>query len=420
MLHRRASEWHAAAGNHDLAIQHAVLAADLDAAALIVTRVALPTFYAGHLATLDRWLSRFDDGTFARNPPLAVIGAWISLLTGRPGVAIRLADVAERATFKGVPPDGSASFESARAMLRAVMCRNGPRDALVNARRALAEEAADSPWRANALYLVGAAEALLGDRETADLLLEQAVLVGSSGSGATAMSALAGRASIRITAGDWAAADGFVREGRALLERGHYEGIGASVPIYALGARIAIHRGDLEAGRDDLVRAQLVRPLLNVAMPWFSVGALIELARAYLAISDPAGAQMVLREAEQIVRQRPGLGTLTDQLVDLRRQLAGAASTLAGSSTLTTGELRVLPYLPTYLSFQDIADRLSISRNTVKTHAMSIYGKLWASSRGEAVERAVELGLLEPYPALMPDRTFRVIGEGSAQHDEAR
>jgi hypothetical protein len=41
-----------------------------------------------------------------------------------------------------------------------------------------------------------------------------------------------------------------------------------------------------------------------------------------------------------------------------------------------------------------------ISRNTVKTHAMSIYGKLWASSRGEAVERAVEMGLLEPYPAL--------------------
>ena len=31
---------------------------------------------------------------------------------------------------------------------------------------------------------------------------------------------------------------------------------------------------------------------------------------------------------------------------------------------------------------------------------MSIYGKVWASSRGEAVERAVALGLLEPYPGL--------------------
>ena len=60
----------------------------------------------------------------------------------------------------------------------------------------------------------------------------------------------------------------------------------------------------------------------------------------------------------------------------------------------------MLHLLPTHLSFPEIADRLNISRNTVKTHAMSIYGKLWASSRGEAVERAVELGLLEPYPGL--------------------
>ena len=88
----------------------------------------------------------------------------------------------------------------------------------------------------------------------------------------------------------------------------------------------------------------------------------------------------------------------------MHRLLSGAATVLAGSSTLTIAELRLLPLLPTYLSFQDIADRLGISRNTVKTHAMSIYGKLWASSRGEAVERSGELGLLEPSPGLEPRR----------------
>jgi LuxR family maltose regulon positive regulatory protein len=60
-----------------------------------------------------------------------------------------------------------------------------------------------------------------------------------------------------------------------------------------------------------------------------------------------------------------------------------------------------------YLSFQEIADGLSVSRNTVKTQALSIYGKLQASSRGEAVERAVELGLLEPYPAAEAMRRTR-------------
>ena len=73
----------------------------------------------------------------------------------------------------------------------------------------------------------------------------------------------------------------------------------------------------------------------------------------------------------------------------------------------------MLPFLPTYLSFQEIAERLMISRNTVKTHAMSIYGKLWASSRGEAVERAVEMGLLEPYPAL--SRGSAVASNGTPQ-----
>jgi LuxR family maltose regulon positive regulatory protein len=60
--------------------------------------------------------------------------------------------------------------------------------------------------------------------------------------------------------------------------------------------------------------------------------------------------------------------------------------------------------MSTYLTFQDIADRMAISRNTVKTHVVSIYGKLQASSRGEAVERAVDLGLLEPFPGLLPGR----------------
>ena len=79
------------------------------------------------------------------------------------------------------------------------------------------------------------------------------------------------------------------------------------------------------------MQAQLVRPLASHAAPWLAVDALLELARAYLAIADTAGAQVVLREAEAIVRRRPALGVLTTELVALRRRLADAAATLAGS-----------------------------------------------------------------------------------------
>ena len=212
------------------------------------------------------------------------------------------------------------------------------------------------------------------------------------------------RAQIAMARGDWAAAEAFSHESRIRLAAAHFEEIVPTLLVHAIDARVAIHRGDAAGARGDLVRAQVLRPLASHAAPWFAVNTLLEIARAYLALSDAAGAQVALREAEAIVRRRPALGVLTTDLVAMRRRLADAAATLIGSSSLTVAELRLLPLLPTYLSFQEIADRLYVSRNTVKTQAMSIYGKLQASSRGEAVERAVELGLLQPYPGLHPVR----------------
>ncbi|HMD25157.1 MAG TPA: LuxR C-terminal-related transcriptional regulator, partial [Streptosporangiaceae bacterium] len=63
------------------------------------------------------------------------------------------------------------------------------------------------------------------------------------------------------------------------------------------------------------------------------------------------------------------------------------------TAPLTDAELRVLKLLPTTSSAQ-MAATLYISLNTVKTHLRSIYQKLGASSRSEAIERAVELRLL--------------------------
>jgi DNA-binding NarL/FixJ family response regulator len=61
---------------------------------------------------------------------------------------------------------------------------------------------------------------------------------------------------------------------------------------------------------------------------------------------------------------------------------------------LTHGETRVLRYLPTNLSAQEIADELYLSVNTVKTHQRHVYQKLGARSRTQAVTRARALGLL--------------------------
>jgi LuxR family maltose regulon positive regulatory protein len=63
------------------------------------------------------------------------------------------------------------------------------------------------------------------------------------------------------------------------------------------------------------------------------------------------------------------------------------------AAPLTSAELRVLNLLPT-TTYTQMAATLYISHNTVKSHLRSIYQKLQASSRSEAIERAVELRLL--------------------------
>lgn len=61
---------------------------------------------------------------------------------------------------------------------------------------------------------------------------------------------------------------------------------------------------------------------------------------------------------------------------------------------LSERELIVLGYLPSRLSNVEIAARLYVSVNTLKTHLKNIYRKLDVTSRGAAIERAESLGLL--------------------------
>ena len=61
--------------------------------------------------------------------------------------------------------------------------------------------------------------------------------------------------------------------------------------------------------------------------------------------------------------------------------------------SLTATEQRILELLPTSTYLQ-IAETRYVSRNTVKTHLRSIYQKLGATSRSQALQRAADLHLL--------------------------
>ena len=61
---------------------------------------------------------------------------------------------------------------------------------------------------------------------------------------------------------------------------------------------------------------------------------------------------------------------------------------------LSNRELDTLELIAENLSNQEIADKLFISLNTVKTHVSKILDKLYADSRSEAVIKAKEQGII--------------------------
>ena len=61
---------------------------------------------------------------------------------------------------------------------------------------------------------------------------------------------------------------------------------------------------------------------------------------------------------------------------------------------ITSRELEVLTLIARGLSNREIAARLFVSENTVKTHCARAFGKLGAARRTQAVQRGKELGLL--------------------------
>jgi LuxR family maltose regulon positive regulatory protein len=168
----------------------------------------------------------------------------------------------------------------------------------------------------------------------------------------------------------------------------------SSALVYAVVARTALHGGDLPRANEFLARSARLRPLLTYAMPNYAVQALLELARAYLTLGDAAGARMVLRQARDVLQLRPDLGILPEQAEQLQRAVDAIPAAVAGASSLTTAELRLLPLLSTHLTFRQIGERLHLSRHTVKSHALSAYRKLGVSSRDAAVQRMRQTELL--------------------------
>ena len=395
-LNLRAAAWCETNGQPEGAIRHAQQAGDADRVARLVLQLANPVWASGRGTTVMSWMEWFEtNGLLERFAAIATHGALMHALLGRPSSTERWAEAAERTMETGTLSDGN-TINGTLAYLRALLCRDGIEAMRRDSQSAWNGLAPESPYRATMLHSEALADLAEGDFDRADALFARAVDAASRVGNQPSLSILlAERGIAAVERNDWSAAAAFAEQAVAIVRDGLYDEYWTSCLVYALSARVALHRGDAAEGRQFIVLAARLRPLLTYALPLTSVQALLEMAQAYLALADPGGARAVLRQADDIFQQRPALGTLPERAAELQARVDTIRTGALGASSLTTAELRLLPLLPTHLSFREIGERLYVSRHTVKTQAISIYRKLGVTSRSETIDRMHELGLLE-------------------------
>ena len=168
----------------------------------------------------------------------------------------------------------------------------------------------------------------------------------------------------------------------------------AHIAIVFAGQALAASRaGALEASQDASDHVEYLLSTMDTVHVRSRIHHHLILADAALVRGETDRARRLLRYAQERLPEEPDAVVLhrwaarIDQRCSTRDRRPAAE--------LTPAEHRVLEQLATHRTLSEIGDHLYVSRNTVKTHTVSIYRKLLVSGRSEAVTRAIELELLD-------------------------
>ena len=392
-LHARASAWLEANGQHDAAIDHAVAAGEIARAARLVWDRTGELLSVGEIRRVEAWLDAFTVRQVAGHTKLALASAWCSLHRGRP--VEHWVDAAEHGLYEAARERESESVTAAIALLHAMQGRNGLAQMAADAGLAMRLEDPGDIWRCTAIYLDAFATYLGGHPlEAQSRFHEAGELAVAFDAYPALVASLTQLAVIAIEANDWHTAEQLHERSIAAMQEQQLEQVPYLVTAHCVSAVLAARNGHAdEAGM--LARRGLSIVALTRVPPPIGAQCRYLLAKAQLMLGDAPAARVLLSEALSGL-QSVSDATLLRELVERTwRQIEKMSLGFEhGASTLTTAELRVLQYLPTHLSFEQIGKELFVSRNTVKSQAIAAYRKLGVTSRTEAVERAQALGLL--------------------------
>jgi len=343
----------------------------------------------GRLEEIRLWLGDCGDEQIESDPRLALAAASVSMRLGEREKAQRYGAAAEAGDLDA-PADEALSFRTALARFRAHLADRGVHRMLADAELVRdAEREATTPSFLEASLAAGTASLLLGQpnlaaeelRESLALSRDRPELVHVRIQGLGYLSFAAAQT------GDWPTARKTAQESAALSAR---EGLEHTLPggiSRVARAWVLVHDGDFDRAEAAFSAARRVSHLFRGSR-WLQADINIRLAGISLDLGDRSTALEHVDVSRAALVGYEDAGTLTSRLEELEVRISCLTDL-----HVTPAEIRILPFLPTHLSIKEIAAHLYVSPATVKTHVSSVYEKLDASTRSEAVARMQHLGL---------------------------
>jgi LuxR family transcriptional regulator, maltose regulon positive regulatory protein len=392
-LNRRASAWWAEHGDWDRAIRDAIEGEAVERAGELIW-VAYPEYASrGRQASITRWLERLGEENVASDPALSQTKAWVNVTNGLGAQAEHWAAVSRNLLDREAASPKKLAMTAGLGLVEAALGRDGAEAMSAHAATAAELLPDESPWLSMCCLFEGVGLHLRGLRKEAQDRLAEGARRGAVGAPNMQVLCLAQLSLLAIEEDDWRLAEKLTYQARGQIER---SGLG-EYPTMALGlavsALVSAHAGNVDRAAADRKLATHLLGTLDELAPWYEAETRIALARTAARLDDAPTATALLDEASRLLKLIPD-ATVLGEWID---RATAAAETVSGSAVkdLTRAELRVLRFLPTHFSFPQIAERLFVSPNTVKTQAQGLYRKLGVSSRGEAVEHARAAGLLD-------------------------
>ena len=387
---RRAARWCEAHGSPCEAFAYAHEAGDLAHAGRIALAYRDEFASRGHIESLRLWLDRCTDTDIESDAQLSIAATWVFGYLGEAARARRFLVAAERAPLDLASADEAASLRSALANLRSSMAPDGISQMLRDAELGSAcENKMGTPWLLSARRAMGAAYLLLGRPQEAIAVLRESLALSADRPelSHTRVFTLGYLVFAAAELGERRDAQRWAVEAGWLAARQHLHDTIYGAIAYTAGALAHNQRGDQTEAARQLESVRRLRPLLLVG-PWLNADLALRCADISLDLGDVSGALDHAQVAGDALQGYPDAGTLPARLQRLQARIRGGHD-----YGLTPAELRLVPFLRTHLSLQDIADRLHLARPTVKTHVASIYGKLGVTCRSDAVEVIEQAGL---------------------------